>query len=144
MKSLFETVCVLMASATCATAFAGGPAEAGRTRAEVRAELQAALDSGWRPPSGEAQYQGALPVQSQRSRAQVQGEVLAALANGEQLPRGEAQPQQIAQSRSGLRREEVRGELMAALDAGWRPPSGEASLRPMVAPTTMPRFLAAR
>lgn len=62
-----------------------------RTRAEVRAELQAALASGWRPAQGEA---GSAPEQrnliSTRSRSSVVAELQAALASGWRPSQGEA------------------------------------------------------
>jgi hypothetical protein len=64
-----------------------------RTRAEVRAELQAALASGWRPSQGEASYAPELQrTVSTRTRAEVRAELLAAIANGERLSYGEASP----------------------------------------------------
>jgi hypothetical protein len=64
-----------------------------RTRAEVRAELQAALASGWRPLQGEASYAPELQrTASTRTRAEVRAELLAAIANGERLWYGEASP----------------------------------------------------
>lgn len=62
-----------------------------RTRAEVRAELHAALASGWRLAQGEASY---APEQhnltSTRSRAEVNAELQAALASGWRPSQGEA------------------------------------------------------
>lgn len=62
-----------------------------RTRAEVRAELQAALASGWRPSQGEASYAPERQnVVSTRSRAEVKAELRTAYANGWRPAQGEA------------------------------------------------------
>lgn len=76
-----------------------------RTRAEVRAELQAALASGWRPSQGEASDAPELRnVTSTRSRAEVNSELQAALASGWRPSQGEASntpwPQDSAAARS--------------------------------------------
>lgn len=78
-----------------------------RTRADVRAELQAALASGWRPAQGEASD---APEQrsaaSTRSRAEVNAELQAALASGWRPSQGEASnypvPQDLASTRAGV------------------------------------------
>ncbi len=62
-----------------------------RTRAEVRAELQAALASGWRPSQGEASYAPELQrTVSTLTRAEVRAELQAALASGWRPSQGEA------------------------------------------------------
>jgi Domain of unknown function (DUF4148) len=64
-----------------------------RTRAEVRAELQAALAAGWRPSQGEASYAPEFgKTSSTRTRADARAEVAAAIARGERLSYGEAGP----------------------------------------------------
>lgn len=62
-----------------------------RSRAEVRAELKAALASGWLPAHGEASDAPAMhnPA-STRSRADVKAELQAAIAGGWQPLLGEA------------------------------------------------------
>lgn len=62
-----------------------------RTRAEVRAELQAALAGGWRPAQGEASNTPEQRnVTSTLSRASVIAELQAALDSGWRPPQGEA------------------------------------------------------
>jgi hypothetical protein len=62
-----------------------------RTRAEVGAELQAALASGWRPVQGQASYAPEMQnTASTRSRADVRAELGAALASGWRPAQGEA------------------------------------------------------
>ena len=62
-----------------------------RTRAEVRAEVQTALASGWRSPQGELGYPAEHRATGpSRTRAEVRAEVLAAIARGERLSYGEA------------------------------------------------------
>jgi hypothetical protein len=67
-----------------------------RSRAEVRAEVVAALARGERLSYGEAHIPtGVTRPVSTLTRAQVQGEVLAALARGERLSYGEADARTI-------------------------------------------------
>lgn len=67
-----------------------------RTRAEVRAELQAALASGWRPSQGEASYAPELQhTVSTRARAEVRAELLAAIATGWRPSQGEVSSDQL-------------------------------------------------
>lgn len=62
-----------------------------RTRAEVRAELQAALASGWRLSQGESSYAPEMDsFKSTRPRAEVIAELRAALASGWRPSHGEA------------------------------------------------------
>lgn len=101
MKKLLTTIAITLASlgasASEVTVFNdsyGTP----KSRAEVVAELQAALATGWRPSQGEASY---APEQaafvSKRTRAEVHGEVLAAMARGERLSYGEASLDPVAE-----------------------------------------------
>lgn len=72
-----------------------------RTRAEVRAELQAAIASGWRPSQGEASNAPEFERSfSTRTRADARGEVLAAIARGERLSYGEASPDPLQAQRT--------------------------------------------
>ncbi len=62
-----------------------------RSRADVKAELQAALDSGWRPPQGEYLDIGTPPGQtSMLTRADVRADLQAALDSGWRPAQGEA------------------------------------------------------
>lgn len=71
-----------------------------RTRAEVRAELQAALAGGWRLSQGEASYAPEFEkIASTRTRADARAEVLAAIARGERLSYGEAGPDTLQAQR---------------------------------------------
>lgn len=86
MKTLIAAVSLTLATLTSVAQEATSAPEfdtfvSMRTRAEVIAELKAALASGWRPSQGEASY---APEQqrfaSTRSRAEVNAELQAALA----------------------------------------------------------------
>jgi hypothetical protein len=62
-----------------------------RTRAEVRAETEAAVQEGRRISQGNYTREVApAPASSQRTRAEVRAEVIAAMAAGERLSYGEA------------------------------------------------------
>lgn len=64
-----------------------------RTRAEVRAELAAAIANGSYRPQSEASYAPEFErLTSQRSRADVKAEVRQAIARGERLSYGEGGP----------------------------------------------------
>ena len=63
-----------------------------RTRAEVRAELQAALASGWRPAGEASDAPEQRAYAKARTRDEVRGELRAAVARGERLSYGEAGP----------------------------------------------------
>lgn len=67
-----------------------------RSRAEVRAEVLAAMARGDRLSYGEVTRAPEFErFVSQRSRGEVHAEVLAAIANGERLSYGEAGPEQF-------------------------------------------------
>lgn len=62
-----------------------------RTRAEVQAELRAAIADGWQSSQGEASRAPEMEnFVSTLTRAEVRGELMAAIARGERLSYGEA------------------------------------------------------
>lgn len=73
-----------------------------RTRAEVRAELQAAIVNGSFRSQGEATYAPEFErIGSARTRAEVRAEVRDAIARGERLSYGEGGPQAVSDQRPG-------------------------------------------
>lgn len=71
-----------------------------RTRAEVRAELAAAIANGSHRPQSEASYAPEFEhLTTNRSRADVRAEVQRALARGERLSYGEGGPDANADRR---------------------------------------------
>lgn len=74
MNSSSRLIGVVLASAILAAGCAAPAPPGGKTRAEVRQDLQTALDSGWRPPSGEAVgYPGPFPRSGPPQRASGRG-----------------------------------------------------------------------
>lgn len=105
MNAMSIPVAILFASASI-TAGAAGPADqrssgeaqyelpapmtSGLSRADVTAELLAALRAGYRPSAGEASHEMPMATGPGRSRAEVVNELRALIKQGVQLPRGEA------------------------------------------------------
>jgi hypothetical protein len=103
MKAMSIPIAILFASAAL-TAQAEGPIESfgeaqhelrapttsGLKRADVVAELLAALRAGYRPSAGEASHEMPMATGMGRSREEVANELRALIKQGVQLPRGEA------------------------------------------------------
>lgn len=129
MKTLITTIALAVVSfgalAQAQSASPNTPAQ--KTRAEVRAEVAAAIAKGERLFYGEVSYVPRQPVTQGRTRAEVRTEVAAAIANGERLSYGEASyvpPQPVTHGRT---RAKVRAEVAAAIANGERLFYGEAS-----------------
>lgn len=96
--------------ATSAAAFAAEPDQAGKTRAEVRAELAQT------PAAASTEYVEAPRLVSGKSRAEVRAELQQAYANGELRRNTEyVEFTHVATSKS---RDEVRDEAIRAAKAG--------------------------
>lgn len=78
-----------------ATGWFGQELQSQKTRAEVRAELDAARDRGEPVFYGEARPLGPIDTRTQLARATVQQPVRDALARGERLWYGEASPDPV-------------------------------------------------
>ena len=132
MKTFVTAVAAVLFSLTAftqeATAFNDNIAGT-KTRAEVNAELMAAIARGERPRTG-ARPDPVLPSTSTLTRAEVRAELMAAIARGER-PRTGTRPDPVLSSTSTLTRVEVRAELMAAIARGGRPRTGETSQYPL-------------
>lgn len=105
MNAMSIPIAILFASAAI-TAGAAGPAyqassgeaqyelpaptTSGLRRADVVADLLAALRAGFRPSAGEASHESPMATGMGRSREEVANELRALIKQGVQLPRGEA------------------------------------------------------
>jgi len=89
-----------------------------RTRAEVRAELMAAIASGRQLSQGEVTRAPEMErFVSTRTRAEVRAELAAAIANGERLSYGEASdyPAAVLRAERAFARSQAKASLTASV-----------------------------
>ena len=107
MKSLIALVALtastLPAIAQEATIFDTHIADP-RSRADVRAETDAAMQGGARLSQGNYAHATAPTTGAQRTRAEVRAEVIAAMADGERLSYGEARRDPLPSRRQAATR----------------------------------------
>jgi len=100
-----------------------------KTRADVVADLMAAIARGERPRTG-SRPDPVLPNTSTLTRAEVTADLMAAIARGER-PRTGSRPDPVLPNTSTLTRAEVTADLMAVIARGELPRTGEASEYPL-------------
>lgn len=102
-----------------------------KTRAEVNAEVMAAIVRGERLVYGEAGPTPTISRASSLTRAQVGAELMSAIGRGEGPRTGDARPDPVQPNTSTLTRAEVRADLMEAYARSGRPRTGEGREYPL-------------